>query len=114
MEIGSFLLAVFAAFISAIGNVVLKKAATTTREKNIFMKILNLKVIVAYMLMVVSTYISLLSLKKMDLRFAPAASATNYFWVPLLSFFFLGEKINKKQLVGICIILLGVIITCAF
>ena len=41
---------------------------------------------------------------------APILGATEYFFVAALSRIFLGEKLNTKKAIGLCVIVVGIVV----
>lgn len=108
MIIGS-IFALASVFIGAVSQILLKTAANKER-KSFLRKFLNVTVITAYCMMLGSSLCSMLSLRYLELNLMPVFQATSFFWVLLLSRLLLKEKIYKKNIVGICIIFVGIII----
>ena len=108
MIIGS-LLALASVLIAAISQVLLKTAANKG-EKNFIKKFLNVTVISAYTMMLASSLCSLFALRHLELNLMPIFQATSFFWILLFSHLFLKEKICKKDIAGISIIFLGILI----
>ena len=108
MIIGS-VFALTSVLIGAASQILLKTAANKG-EKKFLKKFLNLTVITAYCMMLDSSICSMLSLRYLELNLMPVFQATSFFWVLLLSRLLLKEKIYKKNIIGICIIFLGIII----
>lgn len=71
---------------------------------------MNFQVVCAYFLFLISTLISVLTLRYIPLSFSSALEATGYIYVAVLSNLILKEKLTKRQIVGMCIIIVGVII----
>ena len=107
LDINSLLLALLAVFIGSVSQIILKKTASEYADRKFIQKFLNIKVIFAYGLMVLSTLMNVISLRKLDMRFAPAASITSVVWIYVMSYFFFKEKIGKFQLLGLSIMMVG-------
>lgn len=95
--------------ISAAAQVLLKKAADTKKE-SIIKEYLNWKTIVSYSVFFIATLCTVFSYKYLPLSFGPILGTLEYLFVAILSYYFLKEKIKKKKLIGLFIILLGVFI----
>lgn len=108
MIVGS-VLALASVIIGAVSQILLKTAANTKRD-TFLKKFLNLTVITAYAMMFASSLCSMLALRHLELNLMPVFQATSFFWILLLSHFILKEKILKQNVIGICIIFLGIII----
>ncbi len=99
----------FMTFIASIAQILLKKSALrphTSRIKEYF----NAYVLMAYTL-IFATMMSLIYVYKfIPLSLGPIIESTGYIFVSILGYFYLGERMNQKKMVGIIVIILGVII----
>lgn len=95
--------------ISAISQILLKKSADVKR-KNKIKEYLNLKTIFAYCIFFAATLCSVFSYKYIPLAMGPILEATEYIFIAILSYFLLKEKMSKRKLIGLIIIILGVLI----
>ena len=50
------------------------------------------------------------ALKVVPLSMSPILEASGYIFVAILSFIFLKEKMTKKQLLGMALILIGIVV----
>lgn len=100
---------IISALISSVSQVMLKKSAQKTYESRL-KEYLNPFVIVAYALFFGCTLISMYALKVVPLSMAPILEATGYIFVSILSFIFLKERMTKRQLLGMGLIILGIIV----
>ena len=100
----------FGTLISAISQVMLKKAAMKEYPSKL-KEYLNPLVIIAYMIFVVATLCSVVAYKGVPLSLGPVLEATSYIYVTLFGIKFFGEKIDKKKLFALVVIILGIIIT---
>lgn len=96
-------------FISAISQVMLKKAALKTYTSWI-REYLNPRVIIAYMLFVGTTLLSIIAYKGIPLSMGPILEATSYIYVTVFSVKIFHEKINKKKIFALILIFFGIII----
>lgn len=101
---------IFSTFISSVSQIMLKKSAKKKYESKI-KEYLNPLVISAYGLFFLCTLISMYSLKVVPLSMAPLLEATGYIFVGFLSFIFLKEKMTKRQLMGMAVIVIGIIVS---
>ncbi len=99
----------FGVVISAVAQVLLKKSADIKKE-SIIKEYLNWKTITSYSVFFIATLCSVFSYKYLPLSFGPILGTLEYLFVAVLSYFFLKEKIKKKKLAGLLIIVLGVFI----
>lgn len=95
--------------ISSISQICLKSSAND-KKTGIFV-FLNVKVILAYFLFFGVTLInSIFIFKNIELSIILLVETLGFIYVPILSFFILKEKIEKKQILGIILIIIGAII----
>ncbi len=97
------------ALISSVSQIMLKKSAQKEYSSKI-KEYLNPLVIAAYALFFATTFISIFALKVVPLSMAPVLEASGYIFVAVLSYFFFKEKLTKKQLIGMALILSGIVI----
>ena len=95
--------------ISAFAQVLLKKSADSKKE-NLIKEYLNFKTIASYTIFFVATLLTVLSYKYIPLSFGPILGTLEYLFVGVLGYFLLKEKIKKKKIIGLIIIILGVFI----
>lgn len=103
------LIMVFGSLISAISQIMLKKSAEK-KHPNRISEYLNPLVIVAYILFFGVTFISLLCLKVVPLSMAPILESSSYIFIAILSFIFLKEKLSRRQIIGMFVIIIGVVL----
>lgn len=96
-------------FISAISQVMLKKAALKKYD-NVVKEYLNPLVIFAYMLFVGTTFLSILAYRGIPLSMGPILEATSYIYVTIFGVKIFGEKINKQKTLALILIIAGIII----
>lgn len=99
----------FGVFISAISQVMLKKAAQKTYSSPI-KEYLNPLVIFAYVIFVGTTFLSIIAYKGIPLSLGPVLEATSYIYVTIFGVKIFGEKINRKKIMALGIIIVGIII----
>lgn len=95
--------------ISSVSQIMLKKSAEKTYPSKL-KEYLNPLVITAYVLFFGTTFISLYALKVVPLSMAPVLEASGYIFVAVLSFIFLKEKLTRKQLIGMALIIIGIVV----
>ena len=98
------ILFILSILIESFSQIILKKGAT---QKNIY---INKYTICGYSLMVISTLFTLVGYKKVSLSLGQILQSLSFIFVIILSYIFLKEKISKRQIVGIIIIIIGIII----
>lgn len=96
-------------FISAISQVMLKKAALKTYSSPI-KEYLNPLVIMAYVMFVGTTFLSILAYRGIPLSMGPILEATSYIYVTLFGMKIFGEKVGKKKLIALGLIIAGIIV----
>lgn len=103
------LIMVFGSLIASISQIMLKKSAQK-QYPNKLKEYLNPLVIIAYVLFFGTTLISMYALKVVPLSMSPILEASGYIFVAILSFILLKEKMTKKQLLGMALILIGIVV----
>lgn len=97
----------FGVFISAVSQVLLKKAALKSYDLRI-KEYLNIEVITAYIIFVISTLLSIVAYKGIPLSMGPVLEATSYIYVTVFGVKIFNEKINRKKLIALGIIIVGI------
>lgn len=100
---------VLGVIISAFAQILLKKSADVERKSKL-KEYLNFKTIFAYGIFFGATLCSVIAYKYVPLSMGPILGTTEYVFVALLSYFLLKEKIGKKKLIGLIVIIFGVLI----
>lgn len=95
--------------ISAVSQILLKKAANRSYESRL-KEYLNPLVIFAYGLFFVSTVLTMLALKVVPLSLQPILESTSYIYVSVMGYFLLKERFSRRKLAGLALILLGIFI----
>lgn len=95
--------------ISAFAQVLLKKSADTKKD-NIIKEYLNVKTICSYAIFFIATLCSVFAYKYLPLSYGPILGTLEYIFVAILSYIFLKERIKRKKLVSLLIVLVGVFI----
>lgn len=101
--------ALFGVFVSAVSQVMLKKSANKTYESHI-KEYLNPLVVFAYVLFVVSTLLSTLAFKVIPLSMGPILDATGYIYVTAAGVLIFHERLNRRKVVALALIVLGIIV----
>lgn len=94
-------------FISSISQVMLKKSALKTYESKI-KEYLNPLVIVAYILFVGTTILSILAYRGIPLSMGPILEATSYIYVTIFGIVLFSEKMNRKKWIALVLIISGI------
>lgn len=95
--------------IASISQTILKASANETHE-NSLKEYLNFKVIFAYLLFFLSSFITVFAYKKVPLSLGPVLEASGYIFVTVLGVIFLKEKVSKRKLLGLGLILTGILV----
>lgn len=90
--------------IASFSQIILKKGAS---KKNIY---INRYTIIGYGFMLLSTILTLVGYKGTSLTMSGILQSLSFVFVPLFSFLFLKEKVNKKTMLGIAVIIVGIIV----
>ncbi|MBQ9558132.1 MAG: multidrug ABC transporter [Clostridia bacterium] len=94
-------------FISAISQVMLKKAALKTYPSRI-KEYLNPLVIFAYVLFVGTTFLSIFAYRVIPLSMGPVLEATSYIYVTIFGLTIFKEKLNVKKVLALALIIGGI------
>lgn len=109
IEIKFALLFLLSVFVASVSQIILKKSASKQYASKI-REYLNVPVISAYALFFMSSLLTVLAYKKIPLSLGPILETSGYIWVAILGAIFLKEKLNKKKILGMVIIVLGIVI----
>lgn len=102
------ILFLIAVFVSSVSQIILKKSALKTHG-SIVKEYLNVFVIVSYIMFFLASLMIVTAYSKVPLSMGPILEATGYIWVSVLGVMILKEHINKKKLLGMLLIILGII-----
>jgi len=94
-------------FFASISQIMLKKSANIQR-KNKMSEYLNFYVIGSYSLLLLSTILTLLAYKEINLSLGYILESLGYIIIPLLSYIVLKEKLKKNHILGILLIIIGI------
>ena len=99
----------FSVIISSLAQVLLKKSAGKQFNSKL-KEYLNPMVGFSYLIFFGATISNILALKYVPLSLAPVIESTGYIFVSLFSYTILKERIGKRKVIGMAIIILGVLI----
>ena len=100
---------VFAVFIASCAQIMLKISAG--REyKNPLFEYFNMYVISAYSIILISVLMTIYAYRGIELRFTPMLDALAYVFVPLLSVVILKERLSARNILGVMVIVVGMIL----
>lgn len=99
----------FGVFISAVSQVLLKKAAQ--KHYDVWWKeYANPLVVIAYAIFFGATFCSILAYKVVPLSMGPILEATSYLYVTIFGVTIFHEKLNPKKIFALCLIITGIVI----
>ncbi len=98
-----------ALIIAAFAQIMLKRAANVKRSSPIE-DYLNPTVIAAYFLMFITTFITIYSYKVLPLSLGAVLGSMSYIYVTVLSVRLLNEKITRRKIFALALIIVGVIV----
>ncbi|MEG0323375.1 MAG: multidrug ABC transporter [Raoultibacter sp.] len=100
-------LAALAVFISSVSQVLLKKEAMK-EHPSVWSEYANPLVIIAYALMLVTTLMLVISFRGIPLSMGPVIEATSYLYVTIFGVVIFKEKLGRKKVFALALILLGI------
>lgn len=100
-------LLLFGVFLSAVSQVMLKKAALKEYSTKI-KEYLNPLVILAYVIFVGTTLISVYAYRVVPLSLGPILEATSYIYVTIFGIVIFRESINVRKISGLLLIIAGI------
>lgn len=100
-------------FISAVSQVMLKKAALKTYPSRL-KEYLNPLVITAYILFFGTTFLSIFAYRVIPLSMGPVLEATSYIYVTIFGLTIFGEKLNLKKIFALVLIIGGIVVYSLF
>ena len=105
-----YLIVVIGVFACSASQILLKKSATIEYRSAIF-ELLNWRVMMAYGIMFVSLVTNIYAMSNgVQLKDMPVLEALGYVFVPMLSFFLLQERIDKRSLLSIVLVVIGIVV----
>jgi len=96
-------------FVSSVSQVMLKKAAMRIYPSKL-REYMNPLVICAYILFVGTTFLSMYALKGISLSMGAVLEATGYFWVTFWGVTIFQEKLSRKKVLALSLIVCGIIV----
>ncbi len=110
MSIYCYFLVVFGVFLASVSQILLKSSASD-QHPSFINEYLNGRVIGGYSLLLISLLLDLFAMRFGVLaKEVSSIESLSYLFVPLLSWLFLRERISKKKLIAIGLIMAGVIV----
>ncbi len=95
--------------IASFSQVLLKKSAGK-KYSSFIKEYLNLYVITGYLMMAVSTVLTIIAYKEIAYKNGPVIESLGYILVMFLGLIFFGEKITVRKIIGNALILIGIIV----
>ena len=95
--------------VASISQIMLKKSANQKYDRWID-EYLNFRVIFAYGLFFLSSLLTVYAYKFVPLSMGPVLEASGYVFVAVMGYFILKEKIGKRKMLGLIIIIAGIVI----
>ncbi|MDO4344209.1 MAG: multidrug ABC transporter [Eubacteriales bacterium] len=96
-------------FMASLAQMLLKISANKTYPSKI-REYMNGYVIAGYGLLLLSTLVTMIALKKIPLSWSTVIESIGYFFVFVMGCVFLKEKASKRKILGIAVIFAGVVI----
>lgn len=94
-------------FIGSVSQVILKKAAQKTYSSRL-REYLNLPVVFAYSLFVLTTLMCIFAYQVVPLSYGPVLEASSYLYVTLFGVVIFKEKLTRKKVAALALILCGI------
>lgn len=108
-HISYILLMAVGVFIGSLSQILLKKSANKV-YKNQFFEFINPLVAISYFIFILTTIISVISLRVLPLSYGAVIEATSYFYITLWGAIFFKEKIKINKIIGLVLIISGTIL----
>lgn len=104
-----YMVGLLASFLSSIGQICFKMSGNR-KESGWMGRFLNKYFIFGNSLFMISILISIYALSKLDFSSYYSLTASNYFFVTMLSKIILKESIDNKKIIGNTFIIIGIIV----
>lgn len=96
--------------IAACSQMILKKTAMQYNGRSWIVKYLNIRIIIAYSMLLLTLFMNMIALRYMPYKYAPILSTLSYIFVLFLSKSVLKERISHRQMVGAMFIFGGIVL----
>ncbi|WP_410982205.1 EamA family transporter [Bacillus cereus] len=103
------LLFIFGIILANYSQILLKKATLQEYDSKL-REYVNPYVIIGYSLFVINAGLNVIALKGLSLKQASALESLSYLIILVFGWYFLGEKITKRKVIGNIIIVIGVVV----
>ncbi len=97
----------FGVFVASLAQILLKKSAEKNYG-NLFQEYINIKVICAYSMMLLSTLCTVYAFQIIPISFAMLLDATGYIFVTFYGYCFFKEQLSLKRIFALCLIISGI------
>lgn len=105
----SVIILLISVLISSVSQIILKLSANREHASRI-KEYLNPYVILAYVMFLGSTVLTMISLRHLPLSLQPMIESASYIFIAVMGYFLLKERFTKKKILGMILILLGIFI----
>ena len=102
-----YIILVIMTFSGAVASLFLKKASASD---NIISIIKNINLYIGCVLYLVSALLNIYVLRYLDYSVVLPLTSVTYIWTMVISYFILKEKISKKKIFGVGLILIGAVL----
>lgn len=103
------LLFLFSVFLAAVSQVLLKKAAMRKHD-SIISEYLDWRVLCGYSLFFVCSLLTMIAYRGIPLSLGPVLESTSYLYVTIFGVVFFHEKLNKRKLFALALIMFGILL----
>ena len=86
------------------------KCHESRKHDSITKEYLNPKVVIAYILFIGTTLLSIIAYRVVPLSMGPVLESTSYIWIMIFGVTIFGERITKRKLFALATIIVGIII----
>jgi len=105
----SVIILLVSVLISSVSQILLKVEANKEHASRV-KEYLNPLVIIAYVMFLGSTVLTMLALRHLPLSLQPMIESASYIFIAVMGYFLLKERFTKKKILGMALILLGIFI----
>ncbi|PED06406.1 EamA family transporter [Bacillus pseudomycoides] len=103
------LLYIFGIILANYSQILLKKSTLQEYDSKL-REYVNPYVIIGYSLFVINAGLNVIALKGVPLKQAPVLESLSYVIILVFGWYFLGEKITKRKVIGNIIIIIGIVV----
>ena len=99
----------FATFVSAVAQVLLKKAAVDETLHGVHVY-LNVRVVMAYAIFLCATILSVYTLRRLPLALSAVLDASSYLYATFFGIVVFGERMTRRKAGALMLILAGMLV----